>query len=275
MLKVFKRRKSAIFGLFVFGFFIFGAGLASIISPYDPNKIEPIKRLRPPDRSHLLGTDMFGRDIFSRVLAGARLSLIIGFSVSVTASVAGLVIGCLAGYFRRTGEIIMRFNDVLMAFPDIMLALTFASVLQTQSLAKVILALGCTYLPRITRTVYSLTLRLVTMPYIEAAVAYGSSHVRILLFHLLPNIVSAVIVQSSFVTAWAILAAASLDFLGVGISPEIPSWGGMINEGRIYISIAPWIVAFPGMCIGLLTLALNFIGDALRDGLDPRLRRLL
>ncbi|MEM3658243.1 MAG: ABC transporter permease [Candidatus Hadarchaeum sp.] len=275
MLRTFLKRKTALLGIILLTIFAVNAGFAPIISPYNPKTIDSSKRLRGPDRSHMFGTDMFGRDVLSRILWGARLSLIIGFSVSLSTALAGILIGCIAGYFRRTGETIMRLNDILMAFPDIMLALAFGSVFRSQGLPKVILALGCAYLPRMIRTVYSLTLKIATLPYIEAALAYGASHIRILLRHLIPNVMSAVIVQASFVTAWAILAAASLDFLGVGLSPEIPSWGGMINEGRLYISIAPWIVVFPGMCIGMLALALNFIGDGLRDGLDPRLRRLL
>ena len=275
MFRVLWRRKTGLVGFIVLASICLAAILAPFVAPCDPYRLNPSIRLQPPNRAHLFGTDMFGRDILSRVLYGARLSLITGFSVAFLSGTLGVGVGIVSAYFKRTGMILMRVNDALMAFPEIILALALLAIAGRASLANVIIALGIAYAPRMARTAYGLALRIREFTYIEAAQAIGSGSFRIIFYHLLPNLISPVIVQTTFTCALAILGSASLDFLGVGVSPEVPSWGAMVNEGRIYITIAPWVIVFPGFFVSLLVLALNLLGDALRDALDPRLRRLV
>jgi peptide/nickel transport system permease protein len=275
MFKVLWRRKIGLGGFIVLISICLVAIFAPFVAPCDPYQLNPSIRLQPPNRAHLFGTDMFGRDILSRVLYGARLSLITGFSVALLSGTLGVGVGVVSAYFKQTGMILMRINDALMAFPEIILALALLAIAGHASLANVIIALGVTYAPRMARTAYGLALRIREFGYIEAAQAVGSGSFRIIFYHLLPNLISPVIVQTTFTCALAVLGAASLDFLGVGVSPEVPSWGAMVNEGRIYITIAPWVIVFPGFFVALLVLALNLLGDALRDALDPRLRRLV
>ena len=247
---------------------------APLIAPYNPRYVKPGDRLQSPNSVHLFGTDRYGRDIFSRVLYGARLSLLTGISIALLSATTGVLIGVLSGYFPKFGSIAMRFIDALMAFPTIILALALMAITGGASLFNVIVALGVAHAPRMARTAYGLSLRIREFTYIEAARATGSGHTRILLCHLIPNILSPIIVQITFTCALAILGAASLDFLGVGVGPDVPSWGTMVSEGRIYITRAPWIIGFPGLFVIMLVLALNLLGDTLRDALDPRLRRL-
>lgn len=269
-----KRKIAVVAAIFVVLIFLI-AIIAPFIAPYDPQRVEPMNRLHPPSAIHWFGTDHFGRDIFSRVLFGARLSLLIGLSVAALSAVLGVFVGSVSAYFMRIGFVLMRVVDALMAFPEIILALAFMAITGHASLGNVIVALGIVYTPRMARTSYGLSLRIKEFMYIEAARALGSSHTRVLIYHLIPNLIAPVVVQATFTTALAILGAAALDFLGVGVPPYVPSWGAMVNEGRLYIIRAPWIIVFPGIFIVLLVLALNILGDTLRDTLDPRLRKLL
>lgn len=249
--------------------------IAPFIAPYDPQRVNPVNRLRPPNVTHWFGTDHFGRDIFSRVLLGARLSLLTGLSVAAISAVIGVFAGSISAYFTSFGFVFMRIIDALMAFPEIILALALMAITGRAGLDNVVIALGVVYAPRMARTCYGLSLRIKEFTYIEAARALGSSHARVLFYHLIPNLIAPVVVQATFTCALAILGAAALDFLGVGVPPYVPSWGTMVNEGRLYITRAPWIMIFPGLFIVLLVLALNILGDTLRDALDPRLRKLV
>lgn len=275
MFRTLRKRKTGILGFLILLSTCLIALLAPVIAPKDPFLINPSVRLQPPNKSYLFGTDQFGRDILSRLLYGTRLSLITGFSVVLLSGTVGVGIGIIAAYFWRSGMVVMRINDALMAFPEIILALAMMAIVGRGSLANVVIALGVAYGPRMARTVYGITLKIREFGYVEAARAVGSSDARIILRHLLPNLISPIVVQATFTLAQALLAAASLDFLGVGVPPELPSWGVMVSEGRIYITIAPWVIGFPGFAIALLVLALNLVGDALRDALDPRIQRLL
>lgn len=271
ILAVFARRKIALFGLAVIGVMLAFAIFAPLIAKMDPQEMNPVDKLTPPNGIYLFGTDNFGRDIFSRVVYGARASLLGSTGVILFSMTLGVLTGVVAGYFRRVEPWLMRLVDVLMAFPPLLLALVLVSILG-RGMINVIVAVGATYLTRTTRIVYGLTLKVREEAYVEAAVSSGAKVRDIILRHLLPNMMSPIIVQATFTFAFSLLDMAALDFLGLGIPPSIPSWGNMLSEGRMYITRAPWLLTFPGMCIVLTVLAFNLAGDVLRDRLDPHFR---
>jgi peptide/nickel transport system permease protein len=269
------RRKTGVAGLVALVAIGILAIVAAWVAPYDPLELSAADMLQPPSKSHLLGTDHLGRDILSRVLYGSRTSLFIGFSIVLLSGTVGTLTGAISAYFRRLGMVLMRFVDAMMAFPVIILALAMMAITGQASTTNVIIALAVAYSPRMARTAYGMSLRIKEFTFIEAARALGVSQGRILLRHLIPNLIGPIIIQATFTCAVAILAAASLDFLGVGSPPWIPSWGGMVSEGRGYLMTAPWITTFAGLFLGALVLSLNLLGDSLRDALDPRLRGVL
>ena len=258
--------------------FFAAALFAPMLSPYDPLAQNLDERLQPPSRAHLLGTDDFGRDILSRIIYGARISLTVGF-VSIGLAVAGgLVLGLLAGFYTtgRWGKLldhaIMRTSDILLAFPTVLLAIAIVSAFGP-GLRNAMLAIAIIYLPRFVRIVRASILVEKVQTYIEAGRALGVSNRRLLFRHLLPNAMSPVIVQATLGLAEAIIEAAALSFLGLGATPPTPEWGAMLSEGRSYLRLAPWVTFFPGMAIFLTVVSFNLLGDGLRDALDPRLRR--
>ena len=244
---------------------------APLIAPYDPLAINVPDRLMPPGRVHPFGTDEFGRDILSRTLYGARLSLSVGALVTLLATSAGIIAGLASGASPRVDRILMRIMDGLMAFPDVLLAIGLMASLGP-SVRNVIFSLGFVYTPRIARVVRAAVLVVIRLEYVEAARAVGASGARILGRHILVNCASPVIVQATFIAAYAMLGEAALSFLGVGVPPQVPTWGGIISAGQVYLRQASWISIFPGVAIILSVLALNLLGDGLRDFLDPRLR---
>jgi peptide/nickel transport system permease protein len=246
---------------------------APLLTPYNPLTLDVVHRLQPPGNGHYFGTDAFGRDVLSRVLYGGRISLLAGAVVTLVAVGGGTLIGLITGYFQKIDPVIMRISDGLMAFPSILLAIALRGAMGA-SLLTVILALGIAYLPRVVRIVRGSVIILREMTYVEAANAIGSSTGRILFKHILPNALGLLLVQITFIFSYAVLGESALDFLGVGISPETPSWGGVISDGRLYIIVAPWLTIFAGLVIMVTVLALNITGDGLRDMLDPRLRNL-
>lgn len=270
----FAARPIALFGLAVLVAVVLTAAFAPMLAPYDPYSIDPVIRLSPPDASHWFGTDQYGRDTLSRVIYSARMALLIGVGVVFFALVTGVPIGVISALFPRIGHVLMRMVDVLMAFPSLLLALGLIVILGP-SVANSIIAIGAGFLTTTTRIVYGLTLRLRTETYVEAALSMGAGTGWLFFKHLLPNLVSPLLVQASFVFAFAQLGAASLDFLGLGAPPEIPSWGNMLAESRTFITRAPWLLFFPGVMIAATAFALNLVGDALRDRLDPRFRGML
>jgi peptide/nickel transport system permease protein len=233
-----------------------------------------IRRLRPPGADNLLGTDELGRDVLSRVIFGARASLGIGFSVVLASVLVGTLLGILAGFYRRIDGIVMRLVDATMALPDILLAIFLVAVLGA-SAGNVVLALAIVYTPRVVRVVRASTLVVRELPFVEAARALGVSTPRILLVHVLLNVASPVLIQATFIFAYAVLAEAGLSFLGAGVPPEIPTWGTMIASGQQYADRAFWVVFYPGLAIVLSALSLQILGDGLRDMLDPKLRKAL
>lgn len=251
---------------------ILASVLAPLYVPYDPLSMESTLRLKPPSDAHLLGTDQYGRDIFSRVMVGGRISLLIGISAAIVSVFAGLAIGLVAGFFRRVDGIIMRVMDSLMAIPSILLAIALVA-LNGPSLGSVIIAITIPEVPRVVRLVRSVVLSAREEPYVEAAIALGSSMPKILLQHLLPNTLAPLIVQGTYICASAILIEALLSFLGAGVSTEIPTWGNIMAEGRIYFQIKPGMIFWPGLLLSLCILAINLLGDTARDLLDPRLKK--
>jgi peptide/nickel transport system permease protein len=260
-----------VLGLILFAVVALAAILAPWIAPVDPNKLAMRAKFQPPGAEHLFGTDNFGRSLWSRVIWGARLSMLIGSSVVLINAVFGTLIGAAAGYFRPLDNGLMRVNDALMAFPAVLLAIAVTAVLGP-SIMDVIIALGLVYTPRTARIVRSSVIVLREMEYVQAAIAAGAGHFRILRCHILPNAMAPLIVQLSFLFAVAVLTEATLSFLGVGAVPPTPTWGNIMAEGRQYISDAPWIIAIPGLALMITVLGLNLLGDGLRDVLDPRLR---
>jgi peptide/nickel transport system permease protein len=266
-------RPIALLGLVVLAGMAAAAILAPVVTPYDPSSIDPASRLMAPSAAHWFGTDQFGRDIFSRVVYGSRLALLIGVGVVSFALLTGVPAGVLSALFPRFGRVVMRIIDVLMSFPALLLALGLIVILG-HGVSNAILAIGVVYLTTTSRITYALTLRLRTETYVEAAHSMGAGTIWTIRKHIVPNLISPLLVQASFVFAFAQLSAASLDFLGLGAPPEIPSWGNMLAEARIFITRAPWLLFFPGLAIAITAFSLNLVGDALRDRLDPRFREM-
>jgi peptide/nickel transport system permease protein len=257
------------------GLVMLALAVIAILAPWiagDPLKLAPINRLRPPSERFWFGTDQFGRDVFSRTIHGTRISLIVGLSVAAAASVLGLLIGLVCGFNRTFDAIVMRIMDGIMAIPSILLAIALIT-LTRPGLAVVIAAIVIPEIPRIVRLVRSVVLTLRAQPFVEAAIAGGTRTPKLLLRHILPNTLAPLIVQSTYIAASAILTEAGLSFLGVGIPPEIPSWGNIIAQGRSFFLIAPWSILIPGVFLAVLVLGVNMLGDGLRDRLDPRLAR--
>ncbi|WP_419896831.1 ABC transporter permease [Roseomonas sp. USHLN139] len=265
------RHRLFLTGLVLFGIIAFLAAAAPWITTADPNRLSMRNKFLPPGGDYILGTDNFGRSLWSRVVWGAQLSVIIGISVVALNAVFGTLIGALAGYFRRIDNVLMRVNDALMAFPAILLAIGVTAMLGPSTM-NVILALGIVYVPRTARIVRASVIVLREMEYVQAAVAAGAGHWRILRHHILPNAMAPMIVQLSFLFAYAVLSEATLSFLGLGAVPPTPTWGNIMAEGRDFMRDAPWIIAIPGVALMITVLGLNMLGDGLRDVLDPRLR---
>ncbi|QCM12066.1 ABC transporter permease [Agrobacterium tumefaciens] len=266
------KRKTVAAGLIVLLVFVLLAVFAPMIAPYSPSKLSIVNRLKPPSELYWFGTDEFGRDVFSRTIFAGRLSLLVGAAVVALSALIGITLGLLAGFFQKLDTPIARLIDAMMAFPDILLAIALVAALGP-SLTTVIIALAVVYSPRLARIVRASTLVIRELPYVEAAKALGISTFHIMTRHVLRNLISPILVQCTFLFASAMLAEAGLSFLGLGVSPEIPTWGTMISAGRQYIGQADWMTYFPGFAIILSVLSLQMVGDGLRDMLDPRLRR--
>lgn len=251
--------------------------LVALLAPWllgDPRTLNPVQRLRPPSAEHWFGTDHLGRSVFVRTVWGTRVSLTVGVAVAVVTTLAGVAIGLVAGFLKRWDSVLMRAMDAVMAIPGVLLAIALMSLFGSD-LRTVIVAISIPEIPRMARLVRGLTLSVRAQPYIQAAITNGARLPRLLLRHVLPNVSAAVLVQATYVFASAMILEAVLSFLGAGTPPDIPSWGNMLAEGRAYLQRAPWILAFPGVCLALLVLLVNVSGDAARDMLDPRLSRSL
>ena len=266
-----RRHPTIVIGSAILALFVFVALVAPWIAG-DPLNFEPLNRLKRPSAEFWFGTDQFGRDVYSRVVYGTRISLVVGISVAAVATAVGLVVGILCGYYRRVDDFVMRVMDGLMAIPAILLAVALITLMKA-SLLIVIVAISIPEIPRVVRLVRSVVLTVRELPYIEAALASGTSARLIMTRHILPNTVAPLIVQATYVCAAAILTEAGLSFLGAGTPPEIPSWGNVISMGRTYFQLAPWIIFFPGVMLAIVVLAINLVGDGLRDSLDPRIAR--
>lgn len=245
---------------------------AARLTVYDPINLNVAHRMRPPSGEHLFGTDAYGRDVFSRTLYGGRVSLVVGICVAFLSTLVGCAIGLLSGYFRPVDAIVMRFMDGLMAIPGILLAIAMMALMKA-SIVMLIVAITIVEIPRIVRLVRAIVLTIREQPYVEAAVSIGTKFPRMLVKHILPNAIPPIIVQATYICASAVLIEAYLSFLGVGTPPEIPSWGNIIAEGRLYVQIAFWTILFPGLFLGVMVLSINILGDGLRDMLDPRIAR--
>jgi peptide/nickel transport system permease protein len=253
--------------------FIFAIG-APWLTGYDPLELRPMTRLKPPSAEHLLGTDMMGRDIYTRTVHGARISLFIGICVAIITLLVGSVIGLVSGFIRWADAILMRIIDGLQAIPSILLAIAIAAIMGG-GMFSVILAITISEIPLVVRLVRSLVLTIREEPYIEAARSMAVPTRMIMIRHVIPNMIGALIVQGTYICGVTILFEAYLSFLGAGISPETPTWGNIMAEGRNVALLAPWVVAFPGICVALVVLSFNELGDGLQDHLDPRIRKRL
>ncbi|MBN8959854.1 MAG: ABC transporter permease [Rhizobiales bacterium] len=245
---------------------------APLISPHDPQLLAPAQRLKPASAEYPLGTDAYGRDVLSRIFYGGRVSLLIGLGSAVFSVAIGLFIGLVSGFFKWVDAIMMRIMDGLMAIPGILLAIAVVS-LSGASLMTVLIAITIPEVPRVARLVRSVVLTAREEPYVEAAISVGSSLPKIMWRHLVPNTVAPLIVQGTYVCASAILTEAILSFLGCGISPEIPTWGNIMAEGRAFFQIKPSLIFWPGLMLSIAILSVNLIGDAARDALDPRMKQ--
>jgi len=272
-LKRLRKNRLAIVGMALIGAFLFMAAFANFITPYDPIEQDWKSVQKPPSRTHLLGTDELGRDLLSRIIHGARISMIIGL-ISVSIGLFfGTTIGLVAGYFGGWPDsVLMRLMDIMLAIPYVLLAIAIVAILGP-GLWNTMIAIGIVTIPQFARIVRSSVLETKATDYVEAARALGASHLRIMLRHILINALSPLIVQSTLTIASAILNAAALGFLGLGAQPPTPEWGVMLSDGRLLLLVSPWIVTFPGIAIMLSVLGFNVFGDGLRDALDPRMRK--
>ena len=270
--RLLRQNSSVMFGAVLLVVMVAAAVLAPALFTVDPTELDPIARLRAPGAEQWCGTDMYGRDIYSRTIYGTRISLIVGLCAAVLSVAIGLGIGLIAGYVRLVDAVVMRVMDGIMAIPGILLAIAMIA-LAGASLTTVVVAITVPEIPRVVRLVRSVVLSIREEPYVEAAISVGTRLPLVLIRHVLPNTVGPLIVQGTYVCASAIITEAILSFLGAGIPPEIPSWGNIMAEGRTYFQIAPWIIFFPGIGLALTVLAVNVLGDGLRDTLDPRLAR--
>jgi len=268
-----KRHRMAVVGATILAIMLVSAVAAPVVAPYEPVSMDLDARLVPPSAGHPLGTDFFGRDVLSRIVFGARVSLFIGLASVGWAAAIGIPIGLIAGYFGGpVGHVLMRLVDALLSFPPLLLAIAISGSLGGGQ-ANVVLALGMIYVPVFARLVRGQTLSLREEAYVMAAQSYGASDAKILRRHILPNLVGIIVVQATVGFSGAVISEATLSFLGLGVAPPLPSWGRDLNEGRAYIRDAWWLVMVPALTIVVNVLGINFLGDGLRDALDPRTRR--
>jgi len=267
-----RRNPTMVGGMVLFSLMVLMAVGAPYWGTVDPLELNPIERLRVPSMLHWFGTDMLGRDLYSRTVYGSRVSLCVGVCVATLSMSIGLTIGLVSGYQRRLDVIVMRVMDGLMAIPAILLAIALMALVSA-SVQNVIIALTIPEIPRVVRVVRAVVLSLREQAYIEAARATGAKLLRIWVRHIMPNTVAPLLVQGTYICASAVIVEAYLSFLGAGTPPEISSWGNIMAEGRAYVRIAFWILLFPGLCLAATVLAINMIGDGLRDTLDPKLAR--
>ena len=247
----------------------------AIFAPWlatDPLYLNPINRLKPPSQEFWFGTDHLGRDVYARTVFGTRISLTVGLAVAIFSTAIGMAIGLVAGYIRIVDAIVMRIMDGLMAIPGILFAIALMALFGS-SVENVIIAITVPEVPRVVRLVRAVVLTIREQPFVEAAVASGTRLPKILVRHILPNIFAPLMVQATYVCASAVIVEALLSFLGAGTPPEVPSWGNMMADGRVFFQIKPWIILFPGICLALMVLTVNVLGDGLRDTLDPRIAR--
>ena len=270
--EAFRRHPTALVGGAILLAMIAMAVFAPWIGTIDPQLVSPIKRLKPPSSSYWFGTDMLGRDVYSRVAYGARVSLVVGLAVALLSTAIGLAIGLVTGYVRRLDAVVMRIMDGLMSIPSVLLAIALMALTKA-SMGNVIAAITLAEVPRVVRLVRSLVLTLREQPYVEAAIASGTTLPLILVRHILPNIVAPLLVQATYICGSAMITEAILSFIGAGTPPNIPSWGNIMAEGRSLVQIASYLIVFPGVFLSLTVLAVNLLGDGMRDALDPRLAR--
>ncbi|MCO5176728.1 MAG: ABC transporter permease [Thermomicrobiales bacterium] len=271
LLRRFGRSRSAQIGLGLTAIIVVVSLFAPLLSDQEPNAMSPMAILQGPTRDHLFGTDDFGRDVFTRVLYGGRISIFVGFTVALITGVLGVLIGAVTGYYQRVDGPIMRIMDALMAFPAILLAIGIMAILGPR-LINIIAALVIVYTPRCARVARGSVIAIRDQDFVLAARAIGISGRRIMLRHLIPNSMAPVLVQQTFILAVAVLAESSLNFLGVGVPPDVPTLGSILSDSRTFLRDAPWMSIYPGIFISVLVLGFNLLGDGLRDVLDPRMR---
>jgi peptide/nickel transport system permease protein len=267
-----RRHPTVTIGLAILSFMVLMAVLAPYLDTVDPQALSPVKRLRFPSETYWFGTDMLGRDVYSRVVYGARVSLWVGFCVALFSTVIGLVIGLVTGFSRPVDAVVMRLMDGLMSIPPVLLAIALMALTRA-SMTNVIFSISVSQVPQVTRLVRGVVLSLREQPFVEAAIAVGTPFFTTLRRHILPNTIAPLLVQGTYICASAMITEAILSFIGAGTPPNVPSWGNIMAEGRSLFQVAYYIVLFPAVFLSVTVLAVNLVGDGLRDALDPRLAR--
>lgn len=265
-----RHRKTVVVGGIILLLIVMIAIFAPLLGTVDPLEMVPTQRLRPPSAEHWFGTDALGRDVYSRLIYGSRISLIVGVSVAVLSISLGLAIGLVTGFLRRVDGVLMRVMDGFMSIPPVMLAIALMALIGP-SVINIIIAITAAELPRTARLVRGIVLSLREQPFVEAAIVSGASLPRLLVKHILPNTIAPLVVQATYVWASAMIVEAVLNFVGAGTPPNVPSWGGMISDGRMFIQLAYHLVILPGVFLSIAVLAVNLLGDGLRDILDPNM----